>query len=101
MTRNAKLPPGRLEPSIEAMKPGEQGYTVPWAIVVDTDMNMWINGKYTFQTQPGGTVQLLVVRTEDGVKVSRRGLGRYSPTDKWSFPGGDPDRDRLPVIELI
>lgn len=99
--RNVKLPSYRIEATIATMNPGDRGYTVPWAITVDLDNNMWINGQYTIHPDTGGTVQLLVVRTEDGVKVAERGLGHYTPTDSWSYVGGDKANDRLPVVELI
>ncbi len=60
------------EDTLAQMKVGESTYTVPWAMTLfDTDQGTiaCLNGDYTSHESPGGTVQMLVKRTEDGYEV--------------------------------
>lgn len=95
-----KLPKRYLESTIERMKPDEYGYTVPWAMWVNSDGEMLINGKYTVHSSTGGTVQMQIIRTETGVKVFRHGMDRYSPRSHHGYVGGE-DSDMLPVEDLL
>jgi len=90
------LPESFEENTIRHMLPGDVGYTVPWAMWADTDRCLWINGKYSVDSTPGGTVCMFIKRTEDGVIVYQNTIGthRYSPVEQPGFVGG---ADPLPV----
>lgn len=62
----ATLPTDRTTGTIEAMDYGESGWTVPWAMYADKNRRLWLNGSYTLNSTPGGTVQLMIVRDTDG-----------------------------------
>ncbi len=83
------LPDHMEEDTIERMELGDTGYTVPWAMYVERDRSMWINGKYTVSQGPGGTVHMLIKRMSDGVEVDSSTIGdqRFSPGGS-SFVGG-------------
>jgi hypothetical protein len=76
---------------------GEEAYTVPWAVMVDQDMNCWINGSYPSHRHPGGTVQMRIRRTERGVDVLHIPSDhRYRPSRDISWVGAE-ESDLLPV----
>ncbi len=92
-----KLPETHVDRSgIRWMEPGSIGYAVPWAVMVDRDGNMWIHGGYPVSPYRGGTVQMLVKRTEDGVQVGRRSMGVYTVPYI-----GSEEEDMLPIVGLI
>ncbi len=94
------MPPEYMERTIRDMTPGESGWTVPWAITVDIDRTMWVNGAYSIERESVGTARTRIERTSNGVAVWRDGLGKYTPSDVWPYMGSDPRRDRIPVVEL-
>lgn len=56
--------------SIGALRPGEWGFTVPWAMAVDANRQYWLHERYPvlFRTQyRGGTASVVVGRTLTGV----------------------------------
>jgi hypothetical protein len=75
------LPECYEEPTIWGMTPGDQGYTLPWAMWPDDHRKLWINGDYPVQDQAEKTMQLRIERTKRGVIVDQRTIGahRYSP----------------------
>lgn len=94
---NAKLPKSAETVTLADMKVGTSGYTVPWAMYADQERKLWLDPHFTFQEQPGGTVQMHVARTDEGFRVwyvggetYRVGAGRSAP-----------DEDGLPVARLI
>lgn len=74
MGKQATLPAELYENTIENMEPGSSGWTVPWAMHVDEEGYLWLNSKFTVDSQPGGTVTMLVKRTQDGYEVE---MGSY------------------------
>lgn len=50
------------ERTIASLKPGEGGYTVPWAF---DPKNGTLNENFSVYSRPGGTVELCVVRNPD------------------------------------
>jgi hypothetical protein len=72
---HATLPESLEETNqLRNMPPMGDGYTVPWAMSVDTERRCYLNSEYTFYPQPGGTVQLYVHRDKAGayhVRVPR------------------------------
>lgn len=73
----SKLPETYEETTIEHMLPGDTGYTVPWAMWADSERNLWIRGDYSVFVQPGGTGQLHITRTKDGIIVSEHSIGNH------------------------
>lgn len=63
------LPHDKEEKTIATMFPGETGYTVPWALVVDKDRACWIRGDFHIGTEQGGTSQMKVHRNTKGYCV--------------------------------
>jgi len=55
--------------SIASMDEGQSGWTVPWAMFHDSQRKFWLNGAYTLNDSPGGTVQMHVRRDPDGWHV--------------------------------
>ena len=94
----SKLPEYLEEETIGGMPVGEFGWAVPWAMYPIKDRSLWINAHYFISDTPGGTVQMLVQRTTDGVRVweSTIGENRYS-TDPAREYGNLWTDDDLPV----
>jgi len=64
-----KLKKGRnLGRTIADLKVGETGYSVPWAIDFDLDQNPYLDLGMSIHKTPGGTVQLPITRTGDGLE---------------------------------
>lgn len=91
----SRLPEAYEENTIAEMLPGDEGYTVPWAMWADEDRVLWINGKYSFTKNVFGTSHLRIKRTQAGVIVYQNSIGdhRYSPGRACYVGGADP----LPV----
>lgn len=66
---NAILPCEKQEKTIDSMFPGETGFTVPWAVMVDLDRLMWIRGDYPIDENKGGTAQMKVHRNREGFEI--------------------------------
>ena len=73
----ATLPEHMEENAIRGMSPDDVGFTVPWAIWVDRDRQMWINGNYTTHSEPGGTVCMKIKRLKSSVRVYKQTIGDY------------------------
>lgn len=76
---NAKLPLDLLDPTIGSMVPGQVAYAVPWALIVDPEMNLWAQSGFAVVDSPDGTVTMQVERTPTGVRI-RGGRHRYRIT---------------------
>jgi hypothetical protein len=48
--------------NIKDMKPGESGYTVPWALYITTDGKYFLNGNYTIVGAKCGTASMIITR---------------------------------------
>ena len=56
----AKMPDSHIQKNaIKNMKPGDIGYTVPWAVRVNQDGDCFINGDFTI-VEKGGTCCLKI-----------------------------------------
>jgi hypothetical protein len=65
---------------IKNMILGQVGYAAPWAVTVYEDGTAVINGEYKVYPKPGGTVQLRVGRTQEGVFIwPESTAGKHSP----------------------
>lgn len=93
-----KIPDDLLEVGIADMLMGEDGWTVPWAMYIGDDDELYLNGKYTYSSLPRGTEQMHVTKTTAGyvVDLSRCDKPRYSRGV--AYVG---DADPVPVAELI
>ncbi len=67
---NDKLSKSRVAKLIRDMRPGETGYTVPWAMEVDLDFHGWLRTYFTVSSRPVGTLSMLVRRSNDGKNFS-------------------------------
>lgn len=61
----AFLPQNLYEPTIENMMPGDEGWTVPWALMVDQAGLCWLRTDFTHKRCKGGTVKLHLQREDD------------------------------------
>jgi len=89
----------KLENRIIDMKPGESGYTVPWALAFDLEETPYLNLDYSIHKNPGGTVQMRVERTGSGksdynVDISNAGYFKWS-VEEAPFSGVVGKRDDL------
>jgi hypothetical protein len=95
----AKLPPQLYENTIEDMTRGTSGWTVPWAMHVDDQGNLWLNGRYTIHDSPGGTVQMRVSKRKlsagYAVDISKCADERWQPGS--AYVGGS---NSVPVTKL-
>jgi len=87
------------ECTLDSMSTGDVVFTVPWAMLVDSNGRCWLHPKYTAHTQPVGTVQMRVKLQEDGYHVWRVDGYRYSPIHSLGF-ASPADNKYLPVVEL-
>lgn len=93
----ATLPLDMTEDTIAGMSPGTSAWTVPGAMSVDADMKCWLAASYTVHEEPGGTVEMLVTRENDGsYSVRAPRSHKYSPGPAHFV--GNPDM--LPVSQL-
>jgi len=53
----------KFEKPIKRMLPGEEGYTLPWALSFDQMGNAWLNTAYSVHGNKGGTVSMKIKRT--------------------------------------
>lgn len=83
---------------IKYMEPGQCAWTLPWAVMVDEEQNVWINGGYPARHQSGGTVQMYIRRTEDGVEILR-GMEPQRVSRGVPWVGATKD-DLLPVVDI-
>jgi hypothetical protein len=70
------------EETIGNMSIGDKGYTVPWAVEVDKDRKLWINGEMLVNHTSGGTIHLKVKRIDDDkFIINRKSIKdfKYSP----------------------
>ena len=59
------LPEDMEETTIAQMVPGQEGYTVPWAMWADSERQLWINGKYDIQKSPFGTAHMHIKMSQN------------------------------------
>lgn len=78
--KQATLPDGRDEDTIDRMKVGESGFVVPWGMWVDLERRCWLHPKYQIRSQAGGTVKMRVERRADGFHVWLPRVSSWTPT---------------------
>jgi len=69
--RELKLPSNNLNRNnyIENLPVNNYGYVVPWAVKVNEYDDVFINKKFIYSQQPGGTVKLKIKRTNQGIII--------------------------------
>lgn len=84
MLTPAKLPNNYIKRTLIDLRDGELVYTVPWAMVVDENLNCWLNVSFDYSYRAGGTVQMAVQREGGGYSVWIPKHEKYTPkyTDK-------------------
>lgn len=87
------------ERTISQTLPGESGWAVPWAMYAKKDRTLWLNGKYTIDDCPGGTVEMKIKRVDGGfeVDISRCEDSKWSPGGDGYVGGAQPE----PVVKVI
>lgn len=94
-----KLPDNFIDRNvIKYMKDGEERWTLPWAVMVDADMNVWINGEYPAERSPGGTVKMLIRKSQDGIEILK-GMERQRPEKGIPWVGAS-ESDLIPVVKI-
>lgn len=86
----AVLPASLCTPVVGTMKPGETGYTVPWAMLADKQERLWLKPDYPVTQAPHGTSQLRVERRKNDFTVRVPSGQTYQPEHPWQ-------KDLLPV----
>lgn len=92
---NSALPADMFERTIDEMKVGEIGFTVPWALFFD-EGKAFLRGEYSIRDDKGGTVQMEVGRTRSGYIVSVQ-----SCDYKWSRTPPNGVSLPIPVINIL
>lgn len=76
------------------MLPGDEGYTLYWAMMVDENRMLWMRGDYPVYPEPQGAETdgmfgtnrfIKIQRTKDGVTVFRASItpeAKYKPGDR-------------------
>ena len=76
----AKMPIEMVENCISSMDLGSSAFTVPWAVDIDEDLNVWIDTDYRVVHEYDHRATMLVHRAEDGsYSVEIPGNARYYP----------------------
>jgi len=65
------------EDLIGGMRIGDSGYAVSWALSVAENGTCWLRSDYSIHATPGGTVQLLIQRRQDGYHVTLPAYSDY------------------------
>lgn len=75
-----KLPTHLLAKTILDLKVGESVYTVRWALVVNTDLSLYIRGHYGFTRNEIGTSCMRITMQRGHIQVDERSIGDYGYT---------------------
>ena len=94
------LPDDLVEVTIKDLLPSERAYTVPWAMCASECGELWINGRYTFDLSPGGTVQMKIKMNSTGmVTVYKNTINqKYSSGNISGRHVGATQEHFLPVV---
>jgi hypothetical protein len=92
--------PGHLEElGIADLMDGASAYTLPWAIWVDREGVPRINGNYTFEKEPMGTVSMRIERRGDEIYVDLDSIEGETFRRSDNPPHmGSSEEDFLPVV---
>lgn len=95
----ATLPEALRQQTILDLTVGESAWTVPWGMFADKEGKLWLNGKYSIDRTPGGTVAMKVTRTASGYECD---ISKCKHDKRWGkggavYVGGSTN---LPVSKL-
>lgn len=76
---NARLPRWLERPTLAGMRVGEIGYTVSWAMLVDSDRQCYLIPEYVVDDKPHGTMAMKILCTKDGYEVWPPSNAEYRP----------------------
>lgn len=78
------------------MSVGDERYTLPWAMWVDSNAKGWLDSSYPAEANPHGTFQMLVTRTGEGYIV-------YPPRHEAHKPSNRSPNCAtwLPVVRIV
>lgn len=93
------LPEQFEEQTIDCMMVGESGYTVPWAMWVDTARRCWLHPRYTVRSEPFGTATMRIERQDDGYHVEIAGHHKYTPRENPGY-SSPSDTEWIPVYTI-
>jgi hypothetical protein len=97
----ATLPESLESHTLDTMQTGDQAWTMPSAMWVDLERRCWLHPQYPARRQPGGTVEMLVVRTDRGYVVHVPDGATWQP-ELYPLYGDNVRSDAwLPVAELV
>lgn len=94
MTKQARLPASLEQPKLADLRFDEVCFTVPWAMRVDRDGLCWLRSDFSRHEVPGGAVQMMVQRRDDGLHV-------WVPAGTtYSRENNPPNHNDLPVAGI-
>lgn len=88
-----KLPQDMIQITIADLKVGEEAYTVPWAMWVDLECNMWLSVHFSYSHDARGTQHMRIRREVEGFTVYRSSIR----DEQYSLTVGRSDMPCLPV----
>lgn len=95
--RQRRVAPAEERP-IKQLSPSQSGWTVPWAMWLDSERNVWLHPDYPVHSSPGGTVTMRVQRRVDGMHVWVN-VEDYEPRRYHGYVSPD-DTPWIPVVRL-
>lgn len=93
-----RLPAHRLMKRVKHLRVGEEIWTVPWALMVDQDMSLWLHGERHAEPFIQNRASMKVIKDEEGYIVD------ISANPHTAWIPGDLSEHReflLPVLYLI
>lgn len=73
---------------ISNMHIGQSGWIVHWAIMFSETSEAFVRGDYTFHPEKGGTVNVQIQMTEDGIFIVPNNSNRFEihtyPVEHWN-----------------
>lgn len=97
---NAILPKTKEGNQLKDLQPGNEVYTVPWAMYADSNGELWLNGNYDYDIRPRGIMKMKVQNTPNGYIVDISNCGDFT-WNKHEQPGFVGDFTPIPVSDLI
>ena len=74
------FPQVRINETIEYLGVGDGAYVLGWDVVADKNRNLWIEPDTPIEGRPDGTVDLFIVRYEDGLHVAPPSKFHWGPS---------------------
>ncbi|MFE4666181.1 caspase domain-containing protein [Streptomyces sp. NPDC056716] len=93
----ALLPEDMQPTTLSGMAEGTVAYTLPWAMWADENRRLWLHPDYPADEEPGGTVEMKILRVPGGFHVWPPPDHHYQPGPP-AFVGA---HGKLPVLKLV